>query len=78
VLTTTAYRVKGKHRVDLQWTPTGPGNVDVYRNGVLVTTTINDGFHTDAMNAKGAAQYVHRVCVAGTAVCSNDSVSIFN
>jgi hypothetical protein len=77
VLTTTAYRVKGKHRVDLQWTPTGPGNVDVYRNGVRVSTTVNDGFYTDAINRKGAAQYSHRVCVTATGVCSNDSVSVF-
>ena len=78
MLTATPSLVKGKHRIDLVWTPVGPGNVDVYRNGARIVTTLHDGSYTDNTGRKGAAQYVHRVCLAGTAICSNDVTSIFN
>jgi hypothetical protein len=69
--------VKSKHRVDLTWSPTGPGSVDVYRDGVRRTTTAHDGFHTDSMNNRGSAQYSYRVCLAGTQTCSNTSIAVF-
>ena len=77
-LTTAAYLVKGKHRADLRWNPAGPGDVDVYRNGVKVKSTKNDGFYTDTIDQTGPAQYVHRVCRKGTASCSNDATSVFD
>jgi hypothetical protein len=51
--------------------------VDVYRDGILITTTANDGEYTDAMNNRGGATYVYRVCEAGTSTCSNTSTVIF-
>jgi lysophospholipase L1-like esterase len=71
-LSVTAYKVKGAQHADLSWSPTGTGNVDVYRSGALVTTTPNDGFHTDNIGKKGGGSYTYKVCVSGTTTCSNE------
>jgi len=76
-LTTRAYKVKGLQRVDLTWRGTTVSSIDVYRNGTLVKTGTNDGFETDAINAKGAGTYSYRVCEAGTGVCSATVVASF-
>ena len=44
------YKVHGLQTVDLFWNGATSPNVDVYRNGVLIVTTLNDGFHTDHIN----------------------------
>jgi hypothetical protein len=33
--------------VDLSWSGATGSNVDIYRNGMVVATTGNDGFYTD-------------------------------
>jgi serine protease len=70
VLTARAYKVSAIRRVDLKWTGTLSSQVDVYRNGVKVVTTANDGAHTDTLSKKGT--YTYRLCEAGTSTCSND------
>lgn len=70
-LSAEGYRVKGEHHADLTWTGAGSAQVDVYRDGILVATTENDGFHTDAIGTKGRAAYAYQVCEAGTTTCSN-------
>jgi PKD repeat protein len=71
-LTVVGYRKNGLQKADLSWTPSGTSaNVDVKRNGVVVTTTANDGAYTDNINKKGAGSYTYQVCEAGTATCSN-------
>jgi PKD repeat protein len=76
-LSARGYKVKGNQRVDLTWSGATGSNVDVYRNGVKVITTANDGFHTDPINKKGSATYTHKVCQAGTSVCSNTTTTTF-
>jgi len=49
--------VHGIHTVDLNWTGGASANIDVYRNGVVVATTANDGFYTDSTGNKG--RYLH-------------------
>jgi hypothetical protein len=44
--------------------------VDIYRNGVRVVSTANDGHQVTGFEAKGTATYLAKVCQAGTAVCS--------
>ena len=44
---------------------------DVYRNGVKITTTANDGRHTDETGNKGKATHQYKVCDEGTTRCSN-------
>jgi hypothetical protein len=69
-LSARRYKVKGLQRVDLSWSGAGSSTVDIYRSGVRITTTANDGFHTDAINRKGSGTYGYKVCEAGTATCS--------
>jgi PKD repeat protein len=74
-LSVVPYLVKNRHRVDLTWSGATTANVDVYRNGALVTTTANDGFHTDAPNGRGSATYTYRVCNAGSATACSANVN---
>jgi len=57
--------------VDLSWIGATGSNVDIYRNGVVVATTGNDGFYTDSPGGRGHATYTYKVCQAGTQTCSN-------
>jgi serine protease len=59
--------------VRLQWRGAATStNIDVYRNNVPIATTPNDGQYDDSTGDMGQAQYVCRVCEAGTQTCSND------
>jgi PKD repeat protein len=68
-LSTRAYTVKSKRKVDLTWSGATSTNVDITRNGVALTTTANDGSYTDRVKAGRSYSYV--VCEAGTTTCSN-------
>lgn len=70
-LSAEGHRVKGVHHADFTWTGGTTAQVDVYRDGVLVTTTQNDGFHTDSPGTKGRAAYAYQICEAGTTTCTN-------
>jgi len=67
----TGYKVKGMQKVDLTWAGATSTNVDVYRNGVNVMTTGDDGAETDNINNRGGGSYTYYVCEAGTTTCSN-------
>jgi len=69
--------VHGLHTVDLFWNGANSTNIDVYRNGALVVTTLNDGFYTDHINRNGRGTYTYRVCEAGTGNCSNQVTITF-
>ncbi len=71
-LSVNAYKVKGSQMADLTWSGASSTSVDLYRNGVLVATTANDGAHTDAINGKGGGSYVYQLCEAGTTKCSGE------
>ena len=62
---------KGKHIIDLSWSGATSANVDIFRDGGLLTTTANDGAYRDATNNKGGGSYAYQVCEAGTRVCSD-------
>lgn len=76
-LTASGYKVKGQHKVNLEWSGSQATQVDVYRNGVLVETVTNSGFYNDNINSKGGATYSHKVCNQGTETCSNTTVTVF-
>jgi hypothetical protein len=59
------------HLVYLKWTGATARMVDVYRNGMLRTTTRNDGLAKSYPQRAG--QYTFKVCNAGTTSCSNTS-----
>ncbi|MDX1457378.1 MAG: S8 family serine peptidase [Marinobacter sp.] len=77
-LTATGYKVKGLQKADLAWSGAGSANVDVYRDGVLITTTPNDAEHTDPIDQRGGGGYWYQLCEAGTSTCSNESLVNFN
>ena len=61
----------------LRWTGATGANVDVYRNGVRITTTLNDGYYVNSRSFQGAITYRYKVCEAGTSVCSNEASVTF-
>ena len=72
-LSAEGYKVQGRWRADLNWTPSGTSaNVDVYRDGSVIATTPNDGSYTDATNFRGGGSLTYKVCEAGTDTCSNE------
>jgi hypothetical protein len=72
MLSAIGYKVKGVPYADLSWVGATGAEVDVYRNGVFVTTIDNDGFYTDQPAKKGGGSFTHKVCESGTNVCSNE------
>jgi serine protease len=77
MLSVTGYKVKGVKRADLTWNGASSTQVDVYRDNVKVTTTANDGAHTDNINSKGGGSVTYKVCEAGTSTCSNNATATF-
>lgn len=70
-LTPTGYKVKGVQHVDLQWSGARTSSVAVYRDGALVTTTANDGAHTDRIGRKGGGSYRYELCEPDRTLCSS-------
>ncbi len=71
-LAASAYKVKGVKTADLTWSGATSTSVDVFRDGVRVTTTANDGFYTDSPGGRGGGSYTYKVCQADTSTCSAD------
>jgi len=63
-------QMQGKTRyANLSWGNATTSNVDIFRNGVKIITTANDGAHRDSPTARGT--YTYKVChAASTTVCS--------
>jgi hypothetical protein len=71
-LSATKRMVAGINTVRLTWSGATSTNIDVYRNGVLIVTTANDGSFADSTGDTGGASYTYHVSEAGTTTCSND------
>ena len=69
-LTVSGFTSETKHSIRHNWSGAAGAKVDIYRNGVRVVTTANDGHQVTGFDAKGTATYRAKVCQAGTAVCS--------
>ena len=76
-LAVRGYTVHWRQRVDLSWTGATSSNVDIYRNGVLIVATLNDGVYTDSPGGHGHAIYTYRVCNASSQTCSNQATVTF-
>lgn len=77
-LSTSLYEVPGEGpAADLTWSGASSSDVDVYRDGARITTTANDGAHTDVVGRGGRPPFEYRVCESGTDVCSNRSTAAF-
>jgi len=68
-LTATGERIKGDRTVSLSWSGARGDQVDVYRNGVVLVTTDNDGALLDIVPEGGT--YNYRVCMTRTNICSD-------
>jgi hypothetical protein len=55
-------------QITLTWSGATTSTVDVHRNGVLFTSTLNDGY---AIVTANPGTYVFNICNSGTTVCSN-------
>ena len=76
-LTAKGYKVNRKHRVDLAWTGATSADVVIFRNGVKIVRTTNDGFYTHVMDTKGQALYNYKVCKPKSTNCSNIATVVF-
>jgi PKD repeat protein len=76
-LNASGYKVRGLKKADLDWSGANSTNVDLYRDGALITTTANDGAYTDNIDQRGGGSYTYAVCEAGTGTCSNEAVVAF-
>ncbi len=76
-LSTSGYKVRGRQHADLTWSGATGTQVDVFRDGVLIATTENDGAYTDNIGAVGGGSYVYKVCETDGSACSNESTVIF-
>jgi hypothetical protein len=72
-----AYKVKGIQHVDLAWSGIAGTTVDIFRNGVEISSdsTPNTGTYTDNIGVKGGGAYEYAVCEAGTSNCVTGAVS---
>ncbi|AOE49532.1 S8 family serine peptidase [Kangiella sediminilitoris] len=68
-LIASAESKNGRVTADLSWVGGSTNSVDVYRDGVLVDTTNNDGSYTDRFQSS-ATQFDYQICEAGSNVCS--------
>ena len=77
-LSGSGFKVKGVRNVDLAWSGATSANVDVYRDGSIVTTTANDGVYRDPVGGKGGGTFTYKVCEAGSpTACSNTITIVF-
>ena len=74
-LSANGFKNKGRWTTDLSWDGATTTNVDIYRDGGLLTTTADDGLYTDATDFKGGGSLTYQVCEAGSSVCS-DTVTV--
>lgn len=56
--------------VDISWSGATGSYVDIYRNGVRIASTPNDGHYRDALRVKGGGTVSYRVCLSGSTTCS--------
>ncbi|MCF7483870.1 S8 family serine peptidase [Vibrio sp. J1-1] len=72
-LATSTYTAKQGQKVDLAWSNATARKVDVYRNGVIVSTTNNDGAYTDTLTSDAYGMFTYQVCDQSSGNCSNPS-----
>jgi hypothetical protein len=69
------YKVKGRQKVDLEWSGTTTANVDIVRDGNVVATVADTGAYTDPINAKGGGSYLYKICEQGSSTACSQEVA---
>ena len=83
MLSATGKKVKGLLAADLTWSGATSTSVDVWRQDGgtgsfnKITTTSNDGSHTDQTNYVGGGTLTYKICEAGSSTCSNEVTVTF-
>lgn len=77
ILSVSGYKVQGAQKADLSWSGAVSTNVAIYRDGLIIATTANDGEYTDNINNRGGGNYIYQVCEEGTSTCSNEATVTF-
>jgi hypothetical protein len=70
-------KVGGINTSRLKWRGATSANIDVYRDGVVIATTPNDGLYDDSTGTTGHVSFTYKVCEAGTQTCSNEATVSF-
>jgi len=70
ILAVSVYKIKGVQHADLTWTTDNTGLIEIWRDGLIVATTADDGAYTDNIGNKGGGSYSYQVCEQGTSNCS--------
>lgn len=76
-LSASGAKVRGVATVNLTWSGASGSSVDVFRNGSRITTTANDGAHTDSLGRGVSGTFTYQICEAGTSTCSNSASVVF-
>ena len=73
------FKIKGVHHVELSWNTTDADDVELFRDGVPIAATANDGAYVDNTGAKGEATYVYQVCERRPTnrACSTRAAAVF-
>lgn len=74
-LTVNTYKNKGNKFGDLVWSGANGTNVDIYYNGTLYTTTVNDGSETVGSLGKGGGNWSFQICEEGSITSCSSLVS---
>ncbi|MBB5347290.1 S8 family serine peptidase [Desulfoprunum benzoelyticum] len=68
---TVTTRIKAVNKyADLKWSGADSVNVDIYRDGKIIVTTLNDEAYTDKVS-KTTTSAIYQVCEEKTKTCSN-------
>lgn len=64
------YLQRGLQKARLTWSGAGGDKVEIFRNGVLLYRTSNDGTQIDKINGTGSGAYDYKLCERQSSVCS--------
>src|SRR5438067_6725934 len=76
-LTAQGRLIRGQRAADLSWSGATTNRVDVYRDGVLIVRTRNDGCYRDKIGGPPPGTFTYQVCNRGTQTCSNQATVTF-
>ncbi len=69
--------IAGFARANLEWSGAAGQLVDIYRNGILIINTANDGEYSDKIGRNISGSFTYKVCESGSSVCSNEATVAF-
>jgi hypothetical protein len=69
-LSASGTRYGDTYTIDLTWSGAPGSTVDLYRNGVKLANTANDGTYRDVITVSGTGATTYKVCGTGSTTCS--------